>query len=209
MRNLKYPLVTYSVVVTCVVVYLLQLISHNKIDYSLFFIPERIIDNFEVWRLFTPAIMHFGVMHILFNVMIFNFFGSMIERDYGPSKLLLMFFGFSAVSNFFQYLFTQNYLFGGLSGVVSGVVGYSMIISVIPGVDSRFKMAVGLCLINIVFNIYEYFAQSHVAFAAHATGLIVGIACGVFEYNLIMHRMGRKFSAKDIVNGIINTLRNR
>ena len=111
MRNLKYPLVTYSVVVTCVVVYLLQLISHNKIDYSLFFIPERIIDNFEVWRLFTPAIMHFGVMHILFNVMIFNFFGSMIERDYGPSKLLLMFFGFSAVSNFFQYLFTQNYLF--------------------------------------------------------------------------------------------------
>ena len=194
MRNLKYPLVTYSVVVTCVVVYLLQLISHNKIDYSLFFIPERIIDNFEVWRLFTPAIMHFGVMHILFNVMIFNFFGSMIERDYGPSKLLLMFFGFSAVSDFFQYLFTQNYLFGGLSGVVSGVVGYSMIISVIPGVD---------------FNIYEYFAQSHVAFAAHATGLIAGIACGVFEYNLIMHRMGRKFSAKDIVNGIINTLRNR
>ena len=208
-EDFKKYTVTYSVIALCFTVFLLQQFMHGKIEYLLFLIPERIVDNVEIWRVFTPALLHFGFFHILFNVLIFSFFGQLIETGFGWVKLLLMFFIFSGISNLFQYLISQSYTFGGLSGVVSGVVGYCVIIALSPSAAGRYKMAVGLCLINIVFNIIEYFSDSHVAFGAHAAGLVAGLVWGIIDYRKMAAGMGRRETIGDIFGRLVDILKNR
>lgn len=209
MKNLKNYAVTYSVVALCVIVYVMQLFTGDRIDFALFFIPEKILGELELWRIITPAFLHFGLLHIAFNVLIFNFFGRPLERYFGSFRLLLMVVVFAAFSNFIQYALTGSYTFGGLSGVVSGVIGYCVIISTVPRSDMIFKMSVGLCFVNIVFNVIEYLSESHVAFGAHAAGLAAGLVWGVIDWQRMNVGSGRRESLGVIPKRIMNVLRNR
>ena len=198
MMNLKKYAVTRLVVALCVIVYVMQLYTRGKIDFALFFIPEKILGDLELWRIITPAFLHFGVTHILFNVLIFFFFGSALEHHLRSFRLLGMVVVFAAFSNIIQYLISQSFAFGGLSGVVSGIIGYCVIMSTVPGADEKFKISVGLCFVNIIFNVFEYFTDSHVAFGAHAAGLAAGLAWGIIDWQRMNVGSGRRESLRVI-----------
>lgn len=77
----------------------------------------------QVWRLITPDFLHFSVMHILFNAVMLWFLGSQVEWMDGKGRFIALFVVTSLASNTLQYL-VSGPLFGGLSGVVYGVLGY-------------------------------------------------------------------------------------
>ena len=77
----------------------------------------------EVWRLLTPDFLHFSWTHIVFNAVMLWFLGSQIEWFDGRQRLVTLFVAVSLLSNGFQYL-VSGPLFGGLSGVVYGILGY-------------------------------------------------------------------------------------
>ncbi len=77
----------------------------------------------EVWRIFTPALLHLGLLHIFFNVLWFIMLGNQIEYRLGPFKYLLLIFFAAIVSNTSQYLMSGSY-FMGLSGVITGFAGF-------------------------------------------------------------------------------------
>lgn len=77
----------------------------------------------QVWRLITPDFLHFSVMHILFNAVMLWFLGSQVEWMDGKGRFVALFLVTSLASNTLQYL-VSGPLFGGLSGVVYGVLGY-------------------------------------------------------------------------------------
>lgn len=83
---------------------------------------EEILSG-ELWRLFSPALMHGGLLHLLFNMLWLWVLGNPIEMRLKIPKMLLLIVVIGVISNFAQYLVTGPIFFG-FSGVVCGMVGF-------------------------------------------------------------------------------------
>ncbi len=134
----------------------------------------------EIWRLVTPIFIHFGLFHIFFNLWCLRDFGGMVEIRLGSWRLLRMVLALAIVSNLVQYFATGSPVFGGLSGVVYGLLGYIWM-------RSKFDPASGFFLhpITVVMMIGWFFLGFFpqvlgipIANGAHAGGLVMGMAWG-------------------------------
>jgi len=144
-------------------------------------LPE--IRHGQIWRLFTPMFLHFGFLHIFFNMLWLRDLGSMIEARKSTWMLLLLVLVIAGTSNLAQYL-VRGPAFGGMSGVVYGLLGYIWM-------QGRFNPASKLSLEpqTVLFMIAWFFLclfdlVGNVANTVHAVGLGVGIAWGFLAARL-------------------------
>jgi len=137
----------------------------------------------EYWRFVTPAFLHFGIFHVVFNSLWLWEFGRRVELVSGRSAYLVLMLALASGSNAGQYLWDGPVLFGGLSGVVYGLVGYVWIrnrvapnplLNVQPGI---IYMLIGWLLICL-FGIVDVFINGGVANGAHVAGLLIGMLAG-------------------------------
>ena len=131
----------------------------------------------EVWRLFTPMFLHFGPLHLLFNMMWLRDLGSVIEVRRGRWKYLLLVLLIAGISNAAQGLKSGPY-FGGMSGVVFGLFGYIWMQSrYVP--SSGFYMPSNLVMLMLLYMGICYAGViGGIANTAHTVGLIVGMIAG-------------------------------
>jgi GlpG protein len=76
----------------------------------------------EPWRLVTPVLVHFGVIHILFNMLWLRDLGRIVEATHGARYLAAFVLTCAVVSNIAQYEIAQQPMFAGMSGVVYGLL---------------------------------------------------------------------------------------
>ena len=138
-------------------------------------LPE--IMHGQVWRLITPVFIHFGLLHIFFNMLWLRDLGSMIEGRQSSWLLAILVTAIAAGSNLGQFWFGGP-MFGGMSGVVYGLLGYIWM-------RGKFDPGSGLYLhpSTVTMMIIWFIACftpiiPHVANAAHAVGLVMGLAWG-------------------------------
>ena len=141
-------------------------------------LPE--IRQGEVWRLFTPMFIHFGPLHILCNMLWLRDLGSMIEARQSSWHLAALALVIAACSNLAQCYVTGPD-FGGMSGVVYGLLGYAWL-------RGKYDPGSGLYLhpSTVTMMIIWFFAcltplVPHVANAAHAVGLVMGMGWGALS----------------------------
>lgn len=140
----------------------------------------RVFESNQLWRLFTPVFLHFGILHLVFNMLMLWAFGRQLEiRDSGWTFLaLVLVFGLS--SNLAQYLVTGAE-FGGMSGVVYGVVAYCWV-SNRMGHQPLFNLPNALMgfmlgwLLLGYSNLLSWVGFGNMANAAHLAGLVAGMA---------------------------------
>ena len=77
----------------------------------------------EVWRLFTPCLLHGGALHILFNMLWLWLLGLQIEERIKFWQYLAISLIIGIVANTAQYL-VSGPLFIGYSGVITGLAGF-------------------------------------------------------------------------------------
>ena len=137
----------------------------------------------QYWRLVTPAFLHFGWLHIVFNCLWLWELGSRVERQMGGLNMTGLFLVIALVSNSAQYLFGGPGIFGGMSGVVYGLLGFAWVGATLqPRWAFRPSPAIMLfmvgwlvvCLVGVV----EVLGFGAVANAAHVGGLLTGAALG-------------------------------
>ncbi len=126
-RFVQVP-VTTALIAACIGIYLLmqwnQVWVMRGLLISTYYqptLPE--IQLGEIWRLVTPAFLHFGIFHIAFNLIWIWEFGRLIEDRQGSLILTGLFLAGSISANIAQYL-VGGPVFGGISGVVYAWFGY-------------------------------------------------------------------------------------
>jgi GlpG protein len=81
------------------------------------------IQEGEVWRLFTPCLLHSDILHLFFNMIWLVVLGKQMEQRLGKRHYLLFIFLTGAFSNTAQYLMSgSNFL--GFSGVLCAMLAF-------------------------------------------------------------------------------------
>jgi GlpG protein len=136
------------------------------------------------WRLFTPMLVHFGILHLAMNAMWYWELGRRIEQRQGHFALLWLTLLFGLVSNVAQFVFGGSSLFGGLSGVLYGLLGYCWIYQrLAPTVD--YQLPPGVLVMMLVWlllcisGLVSAMGFGSIANAAHVGGLVIGCLAGL------------------------------
>ncbi|ASV57301.1 GlpG protein (membrane protein of glp regulon) [Lelliottia jeotgali] len=132
--------------------------------------------QFDVWRYFSHALMHFSVMHILFNLLWWWYLGGAVEKRLGTGKLIVITVISALLSGYVQHKFSGPW-FGGLSGVVYALMGYVWLRGE-RDPQSGIYLQRGLitfALIWLIAGWFDLFGMS-IANGAHVAGLAVGLA---------------------------------
>lgn len=136
------------------------------------------LGQYQLWRLFSPDFVHFSVMHLVFNLMMLWFLGGQVEHKQGRGRLTLLFIACSVVPNIAQY-FESGPLFGGMSGVVYGLVGYCWLWSRLhPGVFIFPSALMGFSVAWLIIGytpLTEALLIGKMANSAHLFGLLMGL----------------------------------
>lgn len=143
----------------------------------------------EIWRFLTPAFLHFGLFHVLFNSLWMWDLGRRLEFLLGRWHFLIFFVITAVVSNIVQYWWSGSANFGGMSGVVYALVGFIAVrqklvphplVAVSPALTGFMLVWLVLCMTGVV----DYFIAGSVANAAHVGGLVAGVVYAVLTKNL-------------------------
>ncbi len=179
-------LVTKTLVGVNVAVFVLQLINGSSIGGI--FSTSGPLTAFEVrWGLFDSAVaagqwerlvtsgfIHFGVMHILFNMLILYRLGETMEAGIGRLRFTLIYTASLLAGSFGMVLWDARAVGGGASGAVFGLAAAATIGLWQRGVRFYNTGWGPLLLINLVLT----FSLPNIGIGAHIGGLLVGGVLG-------------------------------
>ena len=135
------------------------------------------------WRFITPMFIHFGWLHLVFNLLWVWEIGRKIELMNGAIVLFVVVIASSLSANVTQYLMSGPSLFGGMSGVVFGLLGHSLIWSrLVPSKDMGVPKGIYIfMLVYLVIGftgVIDLLGLGTLANGAHLGGLIGGVVIG-------------------------------
>ncbi|WP_425615444.1 rhomboid family intramembrane serine protease [Anatilimnocola sp. NA78] len=152
------------------------------------------VQSGEVWRLVTPIFLHFGIMHLVFNMMWCYDLGGQVEANLKSWRFVILVLVIAILSNITEVVlgsmlrgsdFPRSGSFGGMSGVNYGLFGFIYIRAAVLR-QSDYILRPGTALIMFVWLFLciaaDFLPQSlagalgSVANGAHVGGLLVGMA---------------------------------
>lgn len=126
------------------------------------------------YRLVTSGFMHFGLLHIAFNMYFLYALGQMLEPALGRVKYLLLYFASLLGGSLGVLVIGGVGITAGASGAVFGLLGAATIGLWRRGINP-FTTGIGATLI---LNLFITFAIPGISIGGHLGGVIAGTICG-------------------------------
>lgn len=143
-----------------------------------------VIENGEYYRLITAMFMHFGIEHIINNMLVLFALGDNLERALGHVKYLIFYLGCGIGSNWISMILSgaeSNVVSAGASGAIFGVVG-GLFYAVFVNRGRLEDLSTRQLGFMIILSLYLGFTESGVDNTAHIAGLLLGILLGILLY---------------------------
>jgi len=162
------PLLTYALMAVNIAVYLLQAASPRLVDrFAL--IPIRVAGLGQYERLLTSAFMHYGIVHILFNMYALYVLGPQLERHLGRLRFLTLYLLSALGGSVVVYLFSPlTAATAGASGAIFGLFGATLVAA------RKMRLDVRSLIVLIVINLVITFTVPGISWQGHVGGLITG-----------------------------------
>jgi membrane associated rhomboid family serine protease len=132
------------------------------------------VANGEWYRLLTSGFVHYGILHIAFNLLILYRFGEILEAALGRLRVTALYLAALLAGSFGAVLLQPGVFTGGASGAVFGLVGAAAVGLRQRGVDV-WQSGVGPLL---AINLFLTFALPGISIGGHLGGLIGGALVG-------------------------------
>jgi membrane associated rhomboid family serine protease len=177
------PLSWCTLLVIGVTVLFSALAFHNPaLERKYIFNPESILAHKEYYRLVTPALLHAGWGHLIWNMVSLYFFAPAIELRAGWAQFLFIYLG-SVIGGNLLALFVHRhhqYFAYGASGGVCGIIFAHILL--FPGTYIRFffvPVPIPGWLYAIGFMVFSFFSMKrglgNIGHDAHLGGAIIGL----------------------------------
>ena len=198
------PIVTYFLIASCVLIFLIQIASQSyktgQLFYSYGLIPSVLMGHKQLpvnlyalpafLTIFTSMFMHGGFMHLIGNMLYMWIFADNIEDNLGPSKFLIFYLLAGIGAAMTQVLMDTHSQVPmvGASGAIGGVLGAYLInhpnarvLVLIPfGFFSQLIKIRALYVLGFWFILQFISSGGGVAYAAHIGGFVSGMVLILF-----------------------------
>ena len=202
--SFKKPIVTYSLIFICILVFILMYVLGNGStdNYTLLVFGanvDTLTKNGDYYRLFTSMFLHIGILHLLCNMYSLYIIGKEVENVFGKVKYLIIYLLSGIAGSILSLAFNHNTICAGASGAIFGLLGALLYFGY------YYRTYLGATLTRsiipvIVLNLIIGFTSSGIDNAAHIGGLIGGA--------LMMIGVGVKYKSSNFekINGLIVSL---
>ena len=144
-----------------------------------------VLEDGEYYRLLTAMFMHFGIRHIMNNMLVLFVIGDNLERALGHVKYLIFYLLCGIGSNWVSMMAHPTdtmTVSAGASGAIFGVVG--ALLYVVTANKGRLEdLSTRQLVIMIFFSLYLGYTSTGVDNTAHLSGLVIGIVLAIILYH--------------------------
>lgn len=164
------PVVTWSIIGLCAIIFVLQLLPNSPVTNALFYYAPY--TSTEPWRMITALFVHSPtfIPHILLNMYSLWVIGPILERMLGRIRFLALYLLSGLGGSVGVLLLAPGTPVVGASGAIFGLLGAFFVIQRKLGGNTL------QVLIVIGLNLVAGFVVPGVAWQAHVGGLVVGAA---------------------------------
>ena len=168
------PILTYALIAVNVVMFVLQMASGDRVTEELTLWAPGIAAYDQYYRLVTSAFLHYGLMHLLFNMWALYVVGPPLEQWLGRLRYGALYALSALGGSVLVYLLTPvNVPTAGASGAIFGLFGAIFVVARKLNLDVR--MIAAVVVINLVFTFAgPALGTGAISWQGHVGGLIGG-----------------------------------
>lgn len=185
-KNTKHedkPIITYLIIGINILMFVVSVLKCHNFLQGFFSIDQnvlillganynKLIAQGEYYRLITSMFLHGGIAHIALNMYALNAIGPLVERIYGRTRYLIIYFGSGIIASAFSAVLSQG-ISVGASGAIFGLLGTTLVFAI------RMRENVGRGFLRniisvIIINLFIGFSLPNIDNYAHLGGLLGG-----------------------------------
>ncbi|OLA34004.1 MAG: hypothetical protein BHW38_05440 [Firmicutes bacterium CAG:321_26_22] len=177
--SFKKPIITYSIIFICVLVFILMYVLGNGStdNYTLLLFGanlDALTKNGDYYKLLTSMFLHIGIMHLLCNMYSLYIIGKEVENVFGKWKYLVIYILSGIAGSILSLAFNHNTICAGASGAIFGLLGALLYFGY------YYRPYLGATLTRsiipvIAINLIVGFLDSGIDNSAHIGGLVGGL----------------------------------
>lgn len=149
-----------------------------------------IIEGHEYYRIFTCLFLHFGITHLLNNMVLLGALGWNLELEIGKVRFVIIYFASGIIGNivslFYDLTLEQPAVSAGASGAIFGLMG-ALLYVVIANRGRLGRLSGRGMLVMVILSLYFGLTSTGVDNLAHIGGLVSGFLLAVLLYRRNQH----------------------
>ncbi len=159
----------------------------------------------EVWRLVTSGFLHYGLIHILFNMYALYILGTWLERSGGRGRLAAVYGVSLLAGSLGALILSPNSLTAGASGAIYGLMGAFFAAGRTQGISVRQSPLFGILLLNLLLT----FGLGGLSIGGHLGGLAGGVLAGWVLFDWAPRRHVPAATSYAVCGAIAGSMRRR
>ena len=187
----RRPAYINGVLITVNILYFFWLEFHGSTENAAFMVEHGamyvplVVREGEYYRLLTAVFMHFGISHLVNNMVILFVLGDNLERALGKVKYLVFYLICGVGANVFSMVVSiREYelaVSAGASGAIFGVIG-GLLYVVIRNRGRLEDLSTRQLALFVACSLYFGFTSTGIDNAAHVGGLVLGFLLAAIFY---------------------------